>query len=166
MQLAPLRYYLLMMLALCYAAMLGGGFYEQLNITHKVASAPPQSLAMLQGEYGFNPVRFWVMMRPATLLLFVISIVSHWKTPLRKNLLAAFGFDVLVIVATFGYFAPETGVIMSSPFSETVDPELLRVMQRWEKLNWLRMGAMAVVSLLLVHALGKGAVISQPSSRA
>lgn len=117
----------LLLLTLLYAMMLGGGMYEQLNITPKIAAAPPQSLAMMQGPYGFNPVKFWVLFRPITILLFVISLGVNWRNVVRRKLIGvAFLVDVLSTAATFLYFAPETGVIASIPYSRTEVDEVIQ----------------------------------------
>jgi hypothetical protein len=146
---------LLVLLALTYIMMLGGGMYEQLNVTPKIAAVPPQSLAMLQGPYGFNPVKFWGTFRPLTILLFILTIAVNWKKNAQRNfLLAAFAIDIVVTLSTFLYFAPETGVIASTPFSATdVNEEIQARAQRWMNLNWLRIGGFAMASSLILATI-------------
>ena len=146
----------LLTLALFYLIMLGGGNYEQINVTHIVASAPPKSLAMLQGPYGFNPVTFWAIFRPLTILLFIATLVFNWRvsTQRRNILIAAFVIDCGVTLATAFYFAPETGVVAAAKYdSSSVDPHLLGRLQQWESLNWLRLGAFYTAGILLLAAL-------------
>src|SRR5689334_18316855 len=103
----------LISLALFYIMMLGGGSYEQLTVTNVVTSAPPKSLYMLQGSFGFKPMIFWIIFRPITILFFLFAIITNWKHSSRKKLLLiAFCIDAITTVATFAYFAPETGVIV------------------------------------------------------
>src|SRR6478736_3463892 len=114
-------------LTLFYIIMLGGGCYEQLTVTNLVTSAPPKSLYMLQGPFGFKPMIFWIIFRPITIILFLITIITHWKYSLlrRKLLLFAFGVDMITTIATFAYFAPETGVIVGATYHpDVVDPLL------------------------------------------
>lgn len=153
--------YSLLLLTLFYLIMLGGGNYEQLTITNLVASAPPKSLAMLQGPYGFNPVKFWVTFRPLTILLFIAALVFNWKvSATRKNLLiASFLIDCGVTVATFLYFAPETGVLVSAKYDGAViDSDLFERMQRWKNLNWLRLAAFYTAGILLLLSLNTSLV--------
>lgn len=145
----------LMGLTLAYAMMLGGGMYEQVNVTHKIASAPPQSLAMMQGPYGFHPLRFWIIFRPITILLFLISLALLWKSDVRTRVAGAFAIDMLITVATYAYFAPETGVIAGVPFAETIDPALQLRAQRWETWNWVRVSAFFAGCWLLLVAVRK-----------
>jgi hypothetical protein len=136
--------------------MLGGGNYEQLNVTSTVASAPPKSFAMMQGPYGFNPVKFWVTFRPLTILLFLMSIVLNWhySTIRRKLILVSFALDIAVILATYLYFAPETGVLMDVPYNDNlVNEDLLNRAQRWKNLNLVRLGGIYLSSLFLLAAL-------------
>lgn len=151
----------LIALSLFYLVMLGGGNYEQLNVTHTVASAPPKSLAMLQGPYGFNPVKFWAIFRPLTILLFIAALVFNWRvsTRRRKLLIVAFVIDWAVTLATFLYFAPETGIMVAAKYdSSAVDPILTGRLQLWESLNWLRLGGFYAASILLLMALNTSIV--------
>lgn len=145
-------------LTLFYIIMLGGGNYEQLNVTHKIISDLPKSLSMMQGSYGFNPVKFWVIFRPITILLFIVSLIFNWSISReRKNLLIiSFLIDIATTVATFLYFAPETGVIASIPIGDSpADPTLVARAQLWESLNFIRLGAFYVVSILLLLTVNR-----------
>lgn len=65
----------IMLLCLFYMIMLGGGNYEQMNVTKLIATAPPASFDILIGEFSFSPVPFWVMFRPLTIVLFLVTVV-------------------------------------------------------------------------------------------
>jgi hypothetical protein len=146
----------LIVLALFYLIMLGGGNYEQLTISNLVTSAPPKSLYILQGPYGFKPVIFWVIFRPITILLFVIALIANWShsRPQRNFLLIAFGIDIINTIATFTYFAPETGIIASAKYDPSiVDQIQFQRAQLWKNLNWIRLGGFYLGSLLILFAL-------------
>ena len=155
----PLKAYsirnsVLLLLILLYIMMTGGGAYEQLNVTRVVAEAPPRSLAMLQGPYGFNPVLFWITFRPLTLLLFIIAAIVTFRTPQRRLLLTALFIDICVILATYLYFAPETGSILSVPYADNTDPELLNRVNVWKNLNYIRLAAMLGACWILLRTYG------------
>lgn len=147
--------YALTALALFYIIMLGGGNYEQLNITQLVVRDLPKSLYILQGDYGFKPFAFWVLFRPITILLFVITLVVNWKfNNRRKLLIAAFGLDIVLTLATFLYFAPETEVIVNIPFaSGQVESTLLDRAVLWKNLNWIRLAGFYIGGILLLISL-------------
>jgi hypothetical protein len=146
------------LLTLFYIIMLGGGNYEQLNVTHIITSDLPKSLAMLQGPYGFNPVKFWVIFRPITIVLFILSLIFNWSISReRRNfLMVSFLIDIATTVATFLYFAPETGMIASISFNDNpVDPTLVARAHLWENLNFIRLGAFYVSSILLLLTINR-----------
>jgi hypothetical protein len=148
-------------LALFYIIMLGGGNYEHLNVTPVITSAPPKSLSMLQGPFGFNPVKFWVTFRPLTILLFIAAIALNWKASRqRRNLLIiSFLVDVAITITTFTYFAPEAGVIATAPFDNTrIDASLLKRAQLWKDLNLLRLLAFYTVGIILLFVVNKNVV--------
>lgn len=121
-----------------------------------VASAPPKSLSVLQGPYGFNPVKFWGTFRPLTILLFTMALFSNWKySPARRRLLIiAFAIDLAVTAATFFYFAPETGVIAEVPFDmNEVNNDLYQRAQLWKDLNLMRLAAFYLAGILLLVSL-------------
>lgn len=144
-------------LTLFYITMVGGGTYEQINVTSVVTAAPPKSLAMLQGPYGFSPVKFWVIFRPITILFFLLALSFHWREggPRKKILLFAFGLDILITIVTFLYFAPETGVIVGGSYSDTVNPLLVARAQLWKNLNLIRLGAFYSVAVMLLMAVNQ-----------
>lgn len=144
----------LVLLALFYLIMLGGGTYEVMNVGSKLSQAPPRSFQMLDGPYGFNPVKFWVIFRPITILLFILAIVTNW--PYRGRRLAltfAFCIDICITVTTFSYFAPEIGSITSVGFQDRVDINLAARVAQWESLNLIRLAAFYVVSLAILASI-------------
>lgn len=149
----------LIALALFYLIMLGGGNYEQLTITSLVTKAPPKSLYILQGEYGFKPMAFWATFRPITMLLFIVVLITNWNKALnRRNiLLIAFGIDLLTTIATYTYFAPETGAIANATYDPSlVDEVQFQRAQLWKNLNWIRLAGFYLGGLLLLIALNRG----------
>jgi hypothetical protein len=144
----------LIALTLFYLIMLGGGNYEHMNVTPVITSSPPQSLQMLQGPYGFNPVRFWATFRPLTILLFIASLILYWKRPgiSKRLLIIAFSIDILITLSTFLYFAPEAGVIVNQSASISLNSITERA-QLWKHLNSVRLGAFYIVSIMLLTAL-------------
>jgi hypothetical protein len=147
-------------LTVSFLILLGGGNYEALNVTQKLASAPPKSLAILQGEYRFFPVPFWIIFHMLTEILLVAALVFNWRVSLyrRKVLLFVCAGALILRVVTMIYFAPETGAIASAPFSNTVDPELLARAQRWEFWNYIRLGAYYVLGITLLFAVNRSLV--------
>jgi hypothetical protein len=137
--------------------LLGGGNYEAITVTHKIASAPPRSLSMIQGPYGFFPVLFWIIFHPLTDALVMLALIFNWKLSLfrRRILLVSFAITILIRLATFLYFAPETGVITGVNSTDTIDLEMVERAQRWEALNLIRLAAYYTIGVLLLFAVNR-----------
>jgi hypothetical protein len=144
-------------LTISFIILLGGGNYEAINVVGKLASAPPRSLAMLQGPYRFFPVPFWATFHTLTEILFVIALILNWKVSKerRKILLYCFAGAMLIRAVTMLYFAPETGVIAGATYSDTVDPQLLERAQLWKNLNIIRLVSHYAIAIMLIIAVNK-----------
>lgn len=140
---------------LVFIIVIGGAVYEHLNVVPAWSAAPPVSLSMFQGEYGLNPELFWMLIHPVNLLLFVLNLVLHWRTGRRNNLLIVFGTYVLILAVTAIYFIPELVGIMTTPFSETVDPSLTARASLWKALSLVRLSVLVVLSMILLTGLTK-----------
>jgi cytochrome bd-type quinol oxidase subunit 2 len=140
---------------LAFITMIGGAVYEHLNIVPVWAAAPPVSLSMFQGQYGLKPELFWMIIHPVILLLFVITLIMHWKTARRKTLLIVFVSYTLILIVTFVHFVPELVSITTTAFSETPDSDLTRRAGLWEKLSLARLLVLAVLSIVLLLGLTK-----------
>lgn len=156
----------LICLALFYIMMLGGGSYEQLTVTNVVTSSPPKSLYMLQGPFGFKPMIFWIIFRPITILLFLFTLITNWNYSVRRRtlLLLAFSIDLITTVATFTYFAPETGVIVGATYHpDIIDKTLMERAQLWKNLNWLRVSGFCLGGILLLTAINQNQQLKDKS---
>lgn len=92
--------------------------------------------AYVQGEYGINQALFWMVLHPVNLVLFIITLVLHWRTPAKNSTLLPFITYLAILVITQIYFVPELISITTTPFSETVDPLLTSRATLWEVLAW------------------------------
>src|SRR5678809_177729 len=71
-----------------------------------VSAAPPRSFAILQGEYRYDSSAFWNTVPLITSVLFVITLVTNWKTPRRRLLLLAVSLFVVGGLAAGLYLEP------------------------------------------------------------
>lgn len=141
---------------LSFAVVIGAAVYEHLAVVPKWTAAPPQSLSMFRGQYGLYAQAFWIPVHPITLVLFVMTLVASWKSERRLNVLVAFAGYFAVLAITFAFFVPELIEITSTPFSETVSPDLTARAQLWEKLSLVRLAVLILLSLTLFLGLTKG----------
>lgn len=142
---------------LCFTIMIGGAVYEHLNVVPRWAAAPPHSLSMFQGEYGLNQALFWKLIHPVNLVLFIITAILHRRTARKKTVLSVFALYFTILVITSVYFVPELISITTTPFSETVDPELTARASTWEVLSLVRLGILLLMAVFLFLGLAKPA---------
>ena len=140
---------------LAFSIIIGGAVYEHLNIVPTWAAAPPVSLGMFQGEYGLKPELFWKMIHPINILLFVVTLIFNWKSARRINLGLVLTVYILILVVTAIYFVPELISIISTPFSATQDPELIRRASLWETLSIIRLFLLVILAITLFLGLTK-----------
>jgi hypothetical protein len=140
---------------LAFIIVIGGAVYEHLNMVPTWSAAPPASLSMFQGKYGLNPELFWKLVHPVNLLLFIITLIVHWRSDRRKNILIVLTSYALILVITFMYFVPELLSITKTVFSDTVDADLTRRAGLWEKLSIARLLVLIVLSIILLLGLTK-----------
>jgi hypothetical protein len=140
---------------LAFAIIIGGAVYEHLNVVPQWAAAPPASLAMFQGEYGLKPELFWKIIHPVNILLFIVTLILHWKSARRKNLLIVLSTYVVILIITSIYFVPELISIISAAYSPTPDAGLTQRSKLWEILSIVRLVVLVILSIILFTGLTK-----------
>jgi hypothetical protein len=140
---------------LVFIIIIGGAVYEHLNMVPTWSAAPPASLSMFQGQYGLKPEMFWMTVHPVALLLFTISLIVHWRSERRKNILIVFAGYVAILAITFIWFLPELLSITHTAFATTPDAGLTRRASLWETLSQVRLGVLMFLSVVLLLGLTK-----------
>ena len=149
---------------LCFTIMIGGAVYEHLNVVPQWSAAPPLSLSMFQGEYGLKPGTFWMVIHPVNFVLFILTLILHWKTARRATVAGVLLLYTAIIVITAIYFVPELMSIINTPFSPTADAGLTQRASMWETLSLVRLGVLLVMAVVLFLGLTKGAHRQSPAT--
>lgn len=145
---------------LAFAIIIGGAVYEHLNVVPTWASEPPVSLSMFQGEYGLKPELFWMVIHPVNLALFSVTLILHWRSARRKNIVIVLSTYIAILIITSIYFVPELISITSSTFSTIPDAGLTERAARWEMLSIARLIILMILSIVLFTGLTKPHEIS------
>jgi hypothetical protein len=140
---------------LAFAIIIGGAVYEHLNVVPKWAAGPPASLSMFQGEYGLKPELFWMIIHPVNLLLFILTLILHWRSGRRKNIVTVLTSYIVILIITSIYFVPELISITTSSYSQTPNAELTKRASLWEALSIARLFALVVLAIILFTGLTK-----------
>lgn len=132
----------------------GAQLFAVAVIVGTVTEAPPRSLAMYSGEYGYDSGTFWEVMPTVTLALVLLALALNWRTHRRRLLVGAVGAFLLA-----GFFAgfvmgPLQAEVVSAGFADSVDPALTARAARWHTLDWLSWTLTLVPGVLLALALG------------
>ena len=133
----------------------GADLFAQVVIASTVLAEPPRSLEMFQGDYAYDSGGFWRVATSLTMLLFVIALALNWRTPRRWLLLTSCIGFVIINALSFAFVFPEYLDIVSSAYSDTVDPDLQGRGAAWERIALVRWGAVVVLGVLLLLALAR-----------
>lgn len=131
----------------------GAQLFAVVVVVRTFAEAPPRSLAMLAGEYGYNSGPFWDVVPMVTAMLLLVALAFNWRTPRRGLLLGA--VFVFVIAGLFAAFVmgPVQAEVVSAGYSDVVDAGLRARAAWWYTLDWISWALTLVVGLLLSVAL-------------
>lgn len=126
----------LIAVAASYFIQIGAGVFALAMIGRVVSAAPPRSLAMLQGEYGYDSSAFWQAVPPVTGALFLLAIIANWRTRRRGLLLGAFAAFALTGAVTVMFFEPLFAEVVAGGYRDAVDPVLQRRAAAWYASDW------------------------------
>ena len=137
----------------CALLQAGAQLFAIAVVVGTVTKAPPRSLAMYAGEYGYDSGPFWELMPTVTLALLLIALVGNWRTPRRRLLLGAVALFIVAGLFTVFVMSPAQEAVVGVGFSDAVD-EALRVRAlRWLMLDWTSWALTVSVGVVLAVAL-------------
>lgn len=141
----------LIALAASCCLQVGAQLFAVSMVASTLAAAPPRSMAMLQGEYGYNSSAFWNIVPTITLALFIVGLIANWKTPRCKLILFSLGLFIPAGLLAGVLVEPMFDEIKAAGFSSEVDAALKEKADTWYLLDWLMwsLGLLAALSLLL-----------------
>lgn len=122
-------------------------------VASTLAEAPPRSLAMLQGEYGYNSAAFWNVVPNITFVLFILTLVTNWKTQLRKPILLALTLFIIGGLSAVFFLEPFFADIINSGYSDQVDPILQSRARQWYIIDWTVWTVGLMAGLILLFSL-------------
>jgi hypothetical protein len=156
-----MKNFILTLACIAFVAIIGAAVYEHLTMVPKWSAAPPASLSMFQGVHGLNSAPFWIPIHPVTLVLLIVALIVHFRTPRKKSILISLGIYVVILITTFIYFVPELMAILHTPFAMTVDAGLQSRAERWEVLSLVRLAVLLPTAYVLLSSLTKPMVYAK-----
>ena len=131
----------------------GAQLFAVAVVVGTVTQAPPRSLAMYSGEYGYDSGPFWEVMPTVTLAFLLLALVVNWRTQRRGLLGAAVAAFLLAGLFTVFVMGPVQAEVVSAGFADSVDPALAARAARWHAFDWVSWALTLVPGVLLVLAL-------------
>ena len=130
---------------------IGAQLFALSVVASTVSQAPPRSFAMLEGEYGYNSNSFWDTVPPITFLLFIIALITNWKTQRRKLILFALTLFIIGGLVAGFFLEPVFADMIKRGYSDHVDPILQTQAKRWYFFDWMVwvLGLFAGLTLLI-----------------
>ena len=146
-----LRNLTMMALVACCLMQIGAQLFALSVVAGTVSAAPPRSLAILQGEYRYDSSAFWSTVPMITFVLFIVALLSNWKTPRRKLIMFALTLFIIGGLVAGLYLEPIFDEIKAVGFMDAVDPVLQKRAAVWYASDWAvwAIGAAAGATLLL-----------------
>lgn len=111
--------------------MSGAQLFAVSIIASTVSKAPPRSFAIFKGEYAYDSRAFWDVVPTIVFVLFLVALVTNWKTPRRNYVLSALGLFVLSGFIAFLYLEPTFDAMIAQGFSDHVDPVMQKNAATW-----------------------------------
>jgi hypothetical protein len=148
----------LMLAIVLWGTLLGGVVYSHLVYFPVYLSDLPNSAVLVNGPYGLNDARFWVLIHPLLIIALAAALVLNWNSSARRKLIAvSFVVYAVVLLVSFFYFVPELTLFKHSPESTVAAANWLVRGRRWQRLSWLRGVVMFLMFVPLLLALTKPA---------
>jgi hypothetical protein len=148
----------LMLAIVLWGTLLGGVVYSHLVYFPVYLSDLPNSAVLVNGPYGLNDARFWVLIHPLLIIALAAALVLNWNSSARRKLIAvSFVVYAVVLLVSFFYFVPELTLFKHSPESTVAAADWLARGRRWQRLSWLRGVVMFLMFVPLLLALTKPA---------
>ncbi len=122
-------------------------------VASTLTEAPPRSFAMLNGDYGYNSAAFWNTVPMITFMLFIIALVTNWKTQRRKLILIALTWFIIGGLVAGFYLEPAFADMIKRGYSDQVDPALQKQAKMWYYLDWTVWVLGLLAGLTLLFAL-------------
>jgi len=131
----------------------GAQLFAVSMIASTLSKAPPRSFAMLQGEFGYNSSSFWDIVPSITFLLFIIALITNWKTPRQKFILLALALFIIAGLLAAFFLDPFFADIIKQGYSDQLNTALQVRARRWYMFDWMVWTLSLFSGLILLAAL-------------
>ena len=86
---------------------------------------------MVGGEYGYDSSIWWDVFPNVSLVIFLIALITNWKTDRRKWLLISFAIGLLSAIYAIFLLEPVQASVKANALAETVPSDISEQAQTW-----------------------------------
>ena len=126
-----------------------------------LVAAPPESLTIVQGAYGFNPDVFWNTFPNVHLAFVLLALIFCWKTHYRKWVFAGWAVGIMAGVVAIFLLSPVQSEFLTAQYSNSFDPALKEKGDLWLTYSVLFMSLSSLSGLVYIL----GFIKAQPESQ-
>jgi hypothetical protein len=134
---------------------IGGQLFAISVLVGTLTEAPPRSFAILEGEYAYDSSGFWSTVPPITALLYVVALITNWRTQRRMLILVSLALFICSGLIAGLVIEPEFASMVATGYSDTLDPELQSRAARWYQFDWAAWGIIVLAGMALLLALAR-----------
>ena len=150
-----LRNITLMALIIGCLMQIGAQLFAVSMVASTVVEAPPRSFAILEGQYRYDSSAFWGTVPPITGVLYIIALITNWRSPRRVLLIISSALFVVAGLAAGLLVEPEYSAITAGGYSDKVDPALQVRAASWLAMDWGVWGISLAAGVALLLALAR-----------
>ncbi len=143
----------LIALTACCLLQVGAQLFAVSIVASTISESPPRSFFILQGEYGYNSSSFWDIVPTLTFSLFIIALITNWKTQRQKLILFSLVLFVIAGLVAGFLLEPLFADIIKIGYSDRVDAALQAQARRWYIFDWMTWILGLFSGLILLLAL-------------
>jgi hypothetical protein len=134
---------------------IGGQLFAISVLVGTLTEAPPRSFAILEGEYAYDSSGFWSTVPPITALLYVVALITNWRTQRRMLILVSLALFICSGLIAGLVIEPEFASMVATGYSDTLDPELQSRAASWYQFDWAAWGILVLAGMALLLALAR-----------
>ena len=113
----------------------GASLFAFVVIVSTLATSPPESFYKIEGEYGYDSSIWWNVFPNVDLVVFLIALITNWKTDRRKWLLISFAIGLLSAVYAIFLLEPIQATVKANALAESVPSDIFEQTRTWSKID-------------------------------
>ena len=116
---------------------LGAQFFAITVVVSTLIESPPESFAMMQGDFPYDSSIFWDFFPNLLGSVFLVTIIFNWRTKFKKWILISFGLYVLSAIFAILVVEPAQSNVLNFSINEIGTNDLHNDALIWYRYDWI-----------------------------